>query len=120
MDCNQALEYISAALDGELTAEEVAELDAHLADCPECQALAEEFGILSVALSDMEEVPPPDLAEQIKTRLDPAPPVSLNAARRKIHPNPILPRLWRGELGNLRLKMLQSVDVADIITAFGP
>ena len=54
MDCNQALEYISAALDGELTAEEVAELDAHLADCPECQALAEEFGILSVALSDME------------------------------------------------------------------
>ena len=42
MDCNQALEYISAALDGELTAEEVAELDAHLADCPECQALAEE------------------------------------------------------------------------------
>lgn len=84
MDCNQALEYISAALDGELTAEEVAELDAHLADCPECQALAEEFGILSVALSDMEEVPPPGLAEQIKTRLDPAPPVSLNAARRKI------------------------------------
>lgn len=84
MDCNQALEYISAALDGELTAEEVAELDAHLADCPECQALAEEFGILSVALSDMEEVPPPGLAEQIKARLDPAPPVSLDAARRKI------------------------------------
>lgn len=66
MDCNQALEAISAALDDELTQRELTELDAHLAVCPECRTLADDFGVLSVALSDMEEAAPPALLEQVR------------------------------------------------------
>ena len=69
MDCNQALEAISAALDGELSQAELTQLDRHLAGCPDCRALAEDFGILSVALSDMEEAPPPALSAQLQTIL---------------------------------------------------
>ena len=57
MEHEQALEAISAALDGELNEAEQAELDAHLAQCPPCRAMAEEFGLLSAALSRQEEVP---------------------------------------------------------------
>ena len=42
-DCDQALEWISAALDGALTPEEQRGLDGHLAACAECRALAAEF-----------------------------------------------------------------------------
>ena len=42
-DCDQALEWISAALDGALTPEEQRGLDAHLAACAECRALAKEL-----------------------------------------------------------------------------
>ena len=43
MNCDQALEAISAALDGELSAKERTLLDAHLADCPTCAALFDEL-----------------------------------------------------------------------------
>lgn len=39
MDCEKYLDQMSAALDGELTAEERRELDSHLAVCPECAEL---------------------------------------------------------------------------------
>ena len=43
MNCDQALEAISAALDGELSAKERAQLEAHLAHCPSCAALFDEL-----------------------------------------------------------------------------
>ncbi len=39
LTCEQALELISAQLDGALTAEEAGALDEHLAQCPACRAL---------------------------------------------------------------------------------
>ena len=36
LTCEQALELISAQLDGALTAEEAGALDEHLAQCPAC------------------------------------------------------------------------------------
>lgn len=65
MDCEQAVEAISAALDGELSEEEQAGLDAHLAGCPACRALAEDFGSLSAAMDGWEEDPPAGLAGDI-------------------------------------------------------
>lgn len=70
MDCERALILISAALDGELTREEQAELEEHLAACPECRALSDDFGVLSVALSDMEAEPPDDLIGRVDATLD--------------------------------------------------
>ncbi len=55
--CDQALELISAALDGELTAGEQAELDGHLAVCGACRALADELRELSDRMPEEVEVP---------------------------------------------------------------
>jgi ferric-dicitrate binding protein FerR (iron transport regulator)/tetratricopeptide (TPR) repeat protein len=45
MDCEQILNLISARLDNELNPEESKQLEAHLAECPSCQASAEAFAL---------------------------------------------------------------------------
>ena len=70
MDCEQALVLISAALDGEITETERAMLEEHLSHCPECRAVSEDFGVISVALSDMMADPPADLTVRINAVLD--------------------------------------------------
>ena len=82
MDCEQALESISAALDGELTRAEQEALDAHLSDCPDCRALAEDLGVLSVALSDMEQTPPAALAGNIRAAIAPGSVIPIPAKKR--------------------------------------
>lgn len=69
MDCEQAVEAVSAALDGELTAAEQAQLEAHLSVCPACRALAEDFFALNAALTENEPVPPQLLADQVMKRI---------------------------------------------------
>lgn len=68
MDCEQALEAISAALDGELSPAERLELEAHLSVCESCRALAEDFRVLTAALDGTEAAPPPELAENVMAR----------------------------------------------------
>lgn len=70
MDCEQALILISAALDGELTENERAAMEEHLKECPECRALSEDFGVVSVALSAMNAEPPADLISRVNAVLD--------------------------------------------------
>lgn len=70
MDCEQALILISAALDGDLTEAERGALQAHMDACPDCRALAEDFGVLSVALSDMEVPAPEGLTGRVNAALD--------------------------------------------------
>jgi len=70
MNCEQALVFISAALDGELTEFEQLELGRHLDSCPECRALSEDFGVVSVALSAMNAQPPVDLIGRVNELLD--------------------------------------------------
>ena len=38
MTCERCIEMISAAIDGELTDSEAADLDVHIAECPACRA----------------------------------------------------------------------------------
>ncbi len=70
MNCDQALVFISAALDGELTEFEKMELERHLNECPDCRALSEDFGVVSVALSAMYAQPPADLIERVGAVLE--------------------------------------------------
>lgn len=72
MTCDQSLEAVSAALDGELDENERAELEEHLADCPACRALAEELGLISAALRNEERLPE-ELADRLSAMLGPAP-----------------------------------------------
>ncbi len=57
--CDEIAALLSASLDGELTAEEQAALDEHLAVCPACRALLEELRSLQTAAANMEEIPAP-------------------------------------------------------------
>lgn len=81
MGCEQALEAISAALDGELSPAERAELEAHLSGCPDCRALAEDLRVLTAALDRTEAAPPPGLAAGVMERVAAVTPIS--AGRRK-------------------------------------
>ena len=65
MDCEQALILISAALDGEITPEEREQLNSHLDRCAECRAIADDFGLISAALTEEIEIPV-GLTEQMR------------------------------------------------------
>lgn len=69
MTCETALELMSAALDGELTADEQAQLDEHLAQCGPCRALFDDLTAIHGACDDWEVAPPPELREKILSDL---------------------------------------------------
>ncbi len=72
MDCQQALEAISADLDGELTPAERAQLEDHLARCPHCRALREELAALHAACpAALEAEAPPELRQAVLSHLPP-------------------------------------------------
>ena len=64
-DCERALELISAELDGELTDGESAWLEAHLADCPDCRALADDFAAMHRLLPALAPEPPAELKDRV-------------------------------------------------------
>lgn len=69
MTCEEALERISAALDGELSGRERRELDAHLDQCPACDALFDELAGQSRLLRELDCEVPEDLTGRILARL---------------------------------------------------
>lgn len=69
MDCEHALEAISAALDGELPQSQWVKLEAHLSSCPSCRALAEDLRALTAALEESDEAPPPELSARVMERV---------------------------------------------------
>lgn len=70
MNCETYLDLISARLDGELTAQEEADLTAHLQQCPACRAAAEEIKGLHSVLNDLGEVDPPaELSARVMERI---------------------------------------------------
>ena len=85
MNCDQALEAISAALDGELSAKERTLLDAHLADCPTCAALFDELAGQSRLLLQVYF----HLPEYVTARILSQPPEQITPARR------FSPRRWQ-------------------------
>ena len=59
MNCERCLEQLSARLDGELPAGEAAELEAHLAQCSSCRALAQQLEQLHGDFPALEELEAP-------------------------------------------------------------
>lgn len=58
MTCDKALELMSAALDGELTKQEAAALQAHLDGCPDCRAADAQLRGMDAFLKEAEYEPP--------------------------------------------------------------
>lgn len=81
--CDESIELISAALDGALSPEEQARLEAHLAQCPDCKALYEDLSMIHQSLLDL---PPVEVPEGLTGRIMDA--VAAEAARPKVVPLP--------------------------------
>lgn len=56
--CNEALELLSAQLDGAITIEEQAALEEHLASCPDCRRIRTELRLADEALPGLQQEPP--------------------------------------------------------------
>lgn len=68
--CEEALELLSARLDGELTAQEERELEDHLSVCPACRELGKELSALHFSFEELEdEQAPEDLAARVMERV---------------------------------------------------
>lgn len=65
MTCDKALELMSAALDGALTTEEAAALQAHLDACPECRAADAQLRGMDAFLKEAAYEPPAALHTDI-------------------------------------------------------
>lgn len=70
MICEKAYELMSAKLDGELSAEQDAELTAHLASCPECRRLMQAMQTVEDSVSALHESAPEGLKKGVKYRID--------------------------------------------------
>ena len=102
MNCQEALEAISAAIDGELSPDERAALDAHLASCPACTALFEELSGQSRLLRDLDCAVPAGLSARILASLPDRAEDGGAGSKPNVTPFPVKkrPALWR-RLGTL-------------------
>lgn len=64
-DCEYYREKISCLIDGELSPDETAELEAHISECSECRALYDAFTAVSAAVSGGMEEPPESIAPAV-------------------------------------------------------
>lgn len=71
MHCDEALELLCAAIDGEITPAQQAQLNEHLAQCPACRALQAELLGMEDALGSLDTPAPAGLKEQILANLPP-------------------------------------------------
>ena len=72
MNCEEALALISAGLDGALSPAEAQALEAHLANCPDCAALARTLEGLEEKLPTLAEPAPEGLKKGVMYRIDQA------------------------------------------------
>lgn len=71
LTCDQGLELISAQLDGVITAEELQELEAHIATCPACRQLVQDLAEIHGMTADMMVEPPAFIKENIMAQITP-------------------------------------------------
>lgn len=89
MDCEHALELINARIDGEISAAESAELDAHLSQCAACRAEAESLRAARDFMSAHGRVTsPPDLATAVRRLMEDSELVDKRPALASIVPLP--------------------------------
>ena len=70
-DCEYYREKISCLMDGELSPEETAGLEAHIEGCPECRALYEAFTAVSAATKSPADTPPSSPADRLTATVKP-------------------------------------------------
>jgi anti-sigma factor RsiW len=89
-DCERNLEYISAYLDGELSAAEAAQLQSHLEVCPSCKALLEDLTAIRDNLAEGAVEGLPELPEGLHEQIMDA----VRSERKVVSRAPVLWRRW--------------------------
>lgn len=84
MDCNKSFNWIQAKLDGQLTAEEDAQLQAHLDNCQECRQLLSFYQCLDGSVASLGQEPPERMAQGIMYQISPEY-VTKKTIKRKFH-----------------------------------
>ena len=81
-NCEHYRQQISQLLDGELPAEQVQTLRAHLRTCPDCRRVYDDFLAIQAAVRDAAAEPPADLTARImqQMRQEPVPMAPRTAA----------------------------------------
>lgn len=69
MNCDEVLELLSPSLDGELTDQQEAQVQAHLDQCPSCRALMAELAAIHEGCGAWEADPPPELTQRVLSGL---------------------------------------------------
>lgn len=69
LSCDEALELISARLDGPLSEEEDHRLEEHLSACPACRALSADLEVLHQELPGLAAQPPAGLTERVMDQI---------------------------------------------------
>jgi len=97
--CNEVQTCLTEFLDGRLTGEEMQEMNAHLAGCPECAQERKSLRELQAALAGLGPLPePPDLALRIRVA------VSRERARTRRSILTICDLAWRNTVGPFLLQ----------------
>lgn len=93
MGCGHFIQLLSARLDGALTEQEAHKLEAHLAQCPACRALASQLAAMRDSFETLEDVPAPEgFARGVMDRI--------RVEERKKKTVPLFRRAWfRGAVG---------------------
>lgn len=69
-DCEYMAEMISAWHDGELDANDVARVEKHLAECPQCRELKDRMSALDSVVMQYSPLPGPELEDRIEKALN--------------------------------------------------
>jgi phosphoribosyl-ATP pyrophosphohydrolase len=69
MNCVDYLELINLHIDGEITPEQEAQLQAHLADCAECRAMLADLQAIQSGVADLAAEPPERFAQGVMYRI---------------------------------------------------
>lgn len=67
--CRELVAQLNDYLDGELPADLCAELELHLADCPDCQVVLDTLGQTVHILNHLDEAPPLALSADLEAHL---------------------------------------------------
>ncbi len=83
MNCEEYEILLSARLDGALTPEETARLEAHLAQCPQCRRLAQELETLQAQTAALTQEVPRALRRTWRAGTGPGPPDGHRPSQKK-------------------------------------
>ncbi len=117
-DCKQIQEMLEAYADGELNSEQAALVAQHVANCPHCKALLDEYLALNAAIADCAMHAPEGFAERVMAAVDREKAVNVKPQGRGVRLGKIAPFVGIGVAAMLCLSIASSSLVKFVTNHF--